>query len=426
MPPRRVPHEKRHPCTHITMTRLYDPLGSFTCSVCSKHPNVGWLYRCTQDHSGFLPEFDFTSQTAPANRPAVTLDFNAHCLSPSIVKAIEDGQYTSDQVKTLIKQKERVREAIFGAGGRPPTSSTSTTTSSSSEGTFSILPQSTTFSTNSTASLDEEIKAAYDWKELQKAWMSEPSVPPPEYQSTQPPSSPSGLSRGTTLPADQICDFKVCPNCRPTYRERACQSLNHILNNPVQLPPIWELENRKLSDARTVAAIELPALPRFYAQTTPNSFQSHHSVPEMSVDLEDGSISGQQVGDAHSVRKRSGFRQTVRKALARARLEDSSTPSTVSDTDSSLGSNTNTSRPSRSLIFRRRRPRPTLSCVETRGRIVDTSALQDSVLLMLATNTPLPHTPTMSSHQLNRLADQSTEQTLYGTALQTAGLMAHA
>ena len=56
---------------------------------------------------------------------------------------------------------------------------------------------------------------------------------------------------------------------------------------------------------------------------------------------------------------------------------------------------TEEARNSRPHIFRRPRSRPTLSFVETHGQLVDTSSLQDSVMLMLATNTPLPHTPTM-------------------------------
>lgn len=407
------------------MTRLYDPMGSFTCSVCNKHPNIGWLYLCTQDPKGFLPECEFKSQDTSSKTTVVTLDFDADSLSPSILKGVGEGQYTADQVKTLIQQKERVRDVIFGTAGRPPTASTtSTTDSSSSEGTFSILPQSTTFSTISSASLDEEIKAAYDWKELQKAWMSEPSMPPPECKPRSPLTSTPGFSESLTLPADQICNFKVCPTCRPTYRERACQSLDHILNNPVKLPPMWEFENRKVADARIVA--RLPTASRFYAQNVPSSFESQSSALEMAIGHAKGSTSSHQVDETHSVRKRSGFRHTVRKALTRARLEDPPLPPNLGDNDPAQNSNPDPSQPSRSLIFKRRRSRSTLSFVETHGRIVDTSALQDSVMLMVATNTPLPHTPTVSSHQLSRMAEQSTEQDNHATPIQDAGIVTQA
>ncbi|EXJ94260.1 hypothetical protein A1O1_02653 [Capronia coronata CBS 617.96] len=359
---------------------------------------------------------------------AVSLDFSAHSLSPPVVKAIDEGQYTADQIKTLIKQKEKVSDIILGAAGRPPTSSTSTTTSSSSEGTFSILPQSTTFSTNSTASLDEEIKAAYDWKELQKVWMSQPAMPPPDCQYKAPVSGtpePPGGPTLPTLPTDQICDFKVCPNCRPTYRERAYQSLDHILSDPVRLPPIWELENRRVSDARIVAQIGQPALSRFYTVATAGSFRSDKTVLEMGGGREDASTPSPQIDENHSVRRRSGFRDTVRKALARAKLEDLPPLPSTSDPGPGQDSNVDRSRPSRSLIFRRGRSRPTLSFVEAHGRVVDTSSLQDSVMLMLATNTPLPHTPTISSHQLSQLIEQRSEPSNLATTLRSLGLLTH-
>src|ERR1700733_11811433 len=92
-----------------------------------------------------------------------------------------------------------------------------------------------------------------------------PSLPP-----TEPlPPRPTVAKAVPDLPALQPCTFKICPTCRPTYRERAYQSLEEILNKPVQMPPLWELRNRRLSDARIVARIGLPKphRTRFYSQT---------------------------------------------------------------------------------------------------------------------------------------------------------------
>ncbi|KIW33664.1 uncharacterized protein PV07_00495 [Cladophialophora immunda] len=414
--------EKRNPCTHMTMTRLYDPYGSFKCSLCQKHPNIGWLYRCTQDTGGFLPESDFTDEPVLPRGRAPCQHVATHSLSTSIIRAIGQGQYTGQEVRKLIEQKERVKDLVLPQfepdESRPATASTFTTASTASSdghGTLSTLPQSTTFSTNSSAEFDEEIKAAYDWKELQKVWMSEPSVPPPAPR--QKPSTPANLiPQHPRPPYVHPCTFKICPTCRPTYRERAYQSLNEVLNTPTELPPVWELQNRRVSDARVVARIGLPKLSqsRFYAQTDPTILQSFHSVPDIVID-HPGAEVYQNVRESYLVRDntathghhgyicaststRSGFRQTVRKALARARFEDSA--STNSSTNNSESGESQV-QPSRSLIFRRRRSRtPILSFAETHGgRVVDTSSLQDSVILMLATNTPLPHTPTVAGFQ---------------------------
>jgi hypothetical protein len=81
--------------------------------------------------------------------------------------------------------------------------------------------------------------------------------------------------------------------------------------------------------------------------------------------------------------------------LARARSEESTKGTSVNENEIPVEIGPEESRHSRSHIFRRPRSRPTLSFVETHGQLVDTSGLQDSVMLMLATNTPLPLTPTM-------------------------------
>ncbi|ETI21357.1 hypothetical protein G647_07703 [Cladophialophora carrionii CBS 160.54] len=444
------------------MTRLFDTYGSFRCAICNKHPSIGWLYRCTQDTGGFLPESDFTDVPCPS-RSRADQDVTTHSLSSSVIRAIGEGHYTDEQVKKLIQLKEGVRHLVVSeqqsGDSRPPTSSTfSTASSSSSDGdcTFSTIPQSTTFSTTSSTSLDEEIKQAYDWKELQKIWMSEPSMAPPEpctkSFSTIPVPSPP-LPQPQKLPRPQPCTFKICHTCRPTCRERAYQSLEDILNRPVQMPPLWELQNRRVSDARIVAQIGLPKLDRsrFYEQMDPAALHSSCTIPGIVIDDSDGEVdyfdpateeyiayvpgadsrpcesrsNNNNWGEDHfhdnqpaenhsndrvdvlSVDKRSSFRQTIRKALTRARRDgttaiDSNTDTSDPDCDSHVRPQPQ-SRPSSSLIFRRRRSRAsTLSFVETPGaRVVDTSPLQESVMLMVATNTPLPQTPGMNGFNLN-------------------------
>lgn len=142
--------ERRNPCTHMTMTRLYDPTLIFKCSLCHKQPNIGWLYRCTQDTGGFIPESDFTDKPPVRGSRPFSLDVTTHSLSSSIIQAIGEGQYTDEQVKRLIEQKQAVKDLVVSqqqqGDFRPPTSSTYSTASSSSSdggGTLSTLPQNT-------------------------------------------------------------------------------------------------------------------------------------------------------------------------------------------------------------------------------------------------------------------------------------------
>ncbi|KEF55445.1 uncharacterized protein A1O9_08195, partial [Exophiala aquamarina CBS 119918] len=402
--------ERRNLCTHVTATRLFDQWGSLKCCLCHRHANIGWLYRCTQDSDGFLPATDFINGSHALADKSPFQDVALHTLSPPIIKAIADGQYTDEQIKILIQQKEKVRDIILAQEPRPATASTATTNSSASSSTSSkygipsTLPKSTTFSTTSTASLDEEIRKAYDWNELQKVWLSEPTMPPPD--PTSPSLTQSHLAFPNPVAAPKACSFKICPTCRPTCRDRTFQSLNAVLNSPVKVPPSWELENRPISDASVLAKVQVPShiqlsatLDHFYSRLSKSAVQSAATLRTLdNLDEEISTLRAEIAAiDKSSIRKRSGFRQTVRNALARARSEDSTKGESARENgnenemlaqDSAAGS-----RHSHSHIFGRPRSRLTPSFIETHGQLVDTSALQDSVMLMLASNTPLPHTP---------------------------------
>jgi hypothetical protein len=423
------------------MTRLFDGYGSFKCDICHKHPSIGWLYRCTQDFGGFLPESDFNGGL-PNSREPPGQDVTTHSLSPSVIKAIGEGHYTDDQVKKLVQLKEEVRNIVLShqpQDTRPPTSSTFSTSSSSSsdgDGTFSTIPQSTTFSTTSSTSLDEEIKQAYDWRELQKIWMSEPSTAPPQPRI---PAIPSSLPPADRVPqllpallTTQPCNFMTCHTCRPTYRDRAYPSMEEMLREPTQLPPVWELQNRRVSDAYIVAKIGFPKIDpnRFYAQKNLAALRSSRTLPGIVIDDTDGELDcydattggyvpyvapgkihvsnircetaapcdyADYMEKAESPNKRSSLRQTLRNMLSRTRTEDNTSTDSSASTSGSEPLSRPRTRPRASspLLFQRRRSRSsTLSFVETPGaRIVDTSPLQESVMLMVATNTPLPETP---------------------------------
>ena len=407
------------------MTRLYDPLGVFKCSLCHRYPNIGWLYRCTEDSGGYLPESDFVNDSPRRKKTTPAQDVTLHTLSMPIIKAIGEGQYTDDQIKFMVQQKEKVRDTILAQQPRPVTASTITTASSSAStqyDTLSTLPESTTFSTTSTTSLDDEIRKAYDWKELQNTWMSESIAPTSEPASSS--LTHSNLKARLTALSSRDCTFKICPTCRPTYRERAFQSLGDVFNNPVKLPPYWELENRPISDVVLLAKIQIPSFKEtsVHSQTPSNSAQSSPSLAS-EEGLQAKTNATSRSIDSHSVRKRSGFRQTVRKALARARSEDHLDVSDDQENEIPNDNTLGTTRPSRSLVFRRRRSRPAISFISTHGRVVDTSGLHDSVMLMLATNTPLPRTPTILFGQSTRRMNPNIEHVQDGMNLRMSDVI---
>jgi len=397
-PPKALAHEatgtdtsSRHSsCTHTRMTRLYDEYGADVCSICRRHPSIGWLYRCTQDSQGVLPESDFRDVATSAGKRRYTEEDSLHHLSPSIIKAIGQGHYNEEQISRLIEQKENLRNVILEQTTRPQTRSTLSDASS----TFSSIPASSTLSSLAAASIDEEIRLAYNWSGLQHGGFLE-----------LPPGNKDELSAilESENSKDEVvttsCEFKVCPTCRPTYKERAYESLNSVLNQTVRAPLQCELDNRRVSDARVVAHIGLPKAAQSHwsdentssgSLDTPNYFISHTGVDA-------GGNGGNFLSpwDAtpydHSVRRRSGFRETVRKTLKRAELEDPRpSPVSVDSVDHESGSTAVLSNFSRSMLLVRRRSQKHLTSEEPHSSMVGSRPLRDSLMLVLASNTPLP------------------------------------
>lgn len=235
------PHRDRHMgCTHILMTRLYDEYGCERCSLCHKRPQLGWLYRCTQDWGGVLPASDFFNVQGHQKH---SQDARLYSLSPSHTKGIADGHYTDQQVQILIQQKKHVRQSILG---RHPSLSVTSTQSS-----LSSFTPSTTFSTicSSHSETDPEI--------FTDQLCRQPLTPIKEVRDDN-IDAPYSLLADNLAAAEQgpsPCDFRVCQACRPTYRDRAWASLGTILNEHITVPHVYEFENRRLSDANLVKNI---------------------------------------------------------------------------------------------------------------------------------------------------------------------------
>src|SRR5271154_1607752 len=160
LPPRRTStaDHRQVACTHTTVTRLFDTYGSTKCQICHRHPLIGWVYRCTQDYGGFLPESDFMHNSGMEHiQPYDTYDGAEERwgLSPWIVKAIEQDQYTPHQINTMSEQRRSVMRAILQQESQTDTPSLSSVSTDLSQLTSSVetpvLSPTTAIDTRSSA-----------------------------------------------------------------------------------------------------------------------------------------------------------------------------------------------------------------------------------------------------------------------------------
>ncbi|RDA86254.1 hypothetical protein CP532_5111 [Ophiocordyceps camponoti-leonardi (nom. inval.)] len=201
MPPRAMPGPERRcvfepQCTHITMTRIYDP--SLLCLNCRCPGPAGWLYQCTQDREeliehavsrGEVASFDVLGQRMSEQlkirkgSPAARED------KFSLLDEMTPQQlagYRPDQVATLLRQRENVKTAIQLQRLR-----TETCTQAASRCNY---------------------------------WTAFEGAPSP----FEP--------RNPWVPTfTEYCRYRVCPRCRPGLADRAFLSLNAVANGDI--PP---------------------------------------------------------------------------------------------------------------------------------------------------------------------------------------------
>jgi hypothetical protein len=370
--------QRQAACTHLNVTRLFDLLDSNKCHMCGRTSPFGWLYRCTQDYNSFLPESDFALTEPQKLKCRLSEQAISSQLSQSILQGIENGHYSAQQVGLLEAQKLRVRRVIAMQEEGLETLSDSSQTTSSLSSSDSALESSIMLTT--------EVPDAAQHRSTESISLpvTKPIVNNEEAHSLLPIMCNDNVYVEPLFPD---CHFACCHTCRPAYRDRAFQSLNAILAEPVNPPPQWELENRRTSDAHILKRIGMP-LPRPYLrrvdQTLDDLRDRTESLPMGSSD--DGGIESGTEETKGKIRRRSGFRETVRKALGaidqskyRAKSNKSSKHSSRSSSRESL------IQIYRPALFRRRRKQE-----EGKNAIVSNKALQESLALMLAVNTPLP------------------------------------
>ncbi len=367
--------QRQAACTHLNVTRLFDPLDSDKCQMCGHASSFGWVYRCTQDHDSFLPESDFSSAEPENLNSRLSEQVVSSQLSQSILNGIKDGHYSAQQIQLLQAQKLRVKEFIAMQEERLETSSDSSQTSSSLSSSDSALENPVLV----TAQVPEALQhrptdicsqnATKLSAEHVKAHSTMPSAPKKTYLEPLVPN----------------CHFKCCHSCRPAYRDRAFQSLDAIVTAPFKQPPVWEFRNRRISDAKTLKTIGTP-LQRPQLRRMFQTFDDLRDFPASQTfgsDENEDADSG--INDTKKrLQRRSGFRETVRKALGA--IDQSRNVAKSSKHSSKSSSRESLVQMSRSMLFKRPRKQP----AEKENQIVSNRALQESLVLMLAVNTPLP------------------------------------
>lgn len=259
---------RRAACTHLTMERLY---GDFTCNVCSRYSNFGWVYCCTQDsvpESHATPDSISETSSPPSQNndssggkangfddlpmlpPAVDEDprqggedgsMPTAELSPWIEQAIKDGHYTPEQVAKLRAQKQHVVDTARAAIDQFEQSQTNNTN----------LP---THTPTTLQSVD-----------------ANPHLPFPvinevqERSVTSPPTVNAALALQPKLRMFPLCKFCACQLCRPTHRDRAWQRFDDVFKKDHEIPFIdYEDSNRPMASASIMSKMGLrpPRLPK--------------------------------------------------------------------------------------------------------------------------------------------------------------------
>ncbi|KAJ9394758.1 hypothetical protein DTO282F9_8324 [Paecilomyces variotii] len=231
--PAAVPASVQHPaCTHCTMTRKFDDDRNETCDICHRKSAFGWLYVCTEDHDGFIPADNEYSSTLC--RESCDSDTAGEIsLSPWIKKAIEHGQYTTDQIEILKLQRAKVEEAVSIA--RNPTPTSSVTHISESSYIEDTDDEAWTETVEDTSQPDTESEPED----------SMPGISGPQVDHIRPRAHP-------------VCRLMCCHACRPACRDRSWASLNAVCNEThVKPPPPWDVSNRRVSNTNVVRQLGL-------------------------------------------------------------------------------------------------------------------------------------------------------------------------
>ena len=231
-------NQRRMACTHLTMKREY---GDYRCMLCRRIPNIGWIYKCTQDEAEMnIGEQDpeggneggvtdlHSSWLAKANTAGVTKAETRSVtqLSPWVEKAILEGHYTHEQELILRKQKQNVNDKIAAA-------------------------------MQNFTETEAEVSASSQQLQQSPSVDASSNLPFPVINRADDPSKTSFVPSNPTPTARlfPFCEHRACHSCRPTFRDRTWQHFDAIFEGPPPPAIDFSIDRRPLSSPLIVATI---------------------------------------------------------------------------------------------------------------------------------------------------------------------------
>jgi hypothetical protein len=295
---------RRAACTHLTVARMFDTFSPHKCMLCHRVPRNGYVWWCTQDHGGWLPQAEYMTLPNPAWRvsneviPGEDVD-----LKDWMVKAIAEGHYTPDQIRLIKQQRRNVHDTINALEKAYAASTLDNSASTSSTITDDVisLPPLAPNPYLPLITIDETYRQddghMTELQTLPSAEHNPESLPfspsnsdiksipeftvksikkPRPAKNPRPQPPPQGLG----LAMFPICNFRACANCRPMYKDRAWSAIEDTMPTSPPFPPTYEIENRRLSNQTIVAKLGSgpPATPAYYRSWSELGIvYSHHS-----------------------------------------------------------------------------------------------------------------------------------------------------
>lgn len=255
--------------------------------MCHRHSRIGWVYRCTQDHDGALPESEFvigmndSVTITSSDNPAVD------GLSSWIMRAIQDGHYTPEQIEVVESQRLGVKHAIAALQEQQAAKL------SRHKETYETAHSKQSAISSNIVELNLHLRTITE--EVDLAEKRSPIYTPP-------------------------CRWKSCHNCRPTFRDRTYLSLDAVAANEVTAAPPWEMNNRRSSDLRVCRGLGLRKIGRacgtFDDLSCRYSVQSMEAVVENASDDADTDDSDEYIKPPERGRRlRDSFRNVIRDTL---------------------------------------------------------------------------------------------------------------
>lgn len=314
------------------MERLHGP---YLCLVCHRTSPLGWLYRCTQDDQQYtlvevislasdsiehkagitghlVPNEKITKPLAPLAR-----------LSPWVQKAIQQEQYTPDQIVILRAQRQMVIDAIEAAESYMETLKV--------DRSATLEPLSPVTSPSIEADSSSSAPAVKELLKIQEAGSSS-AVAVPE-------------NKPTLFP---YCKLQYCPNCRPTFRDRTWLSFENTFTRTDQAVDIdFERDNRPISHADNVRKLGthkarwsgLPLRcfngPKRYSANSTKSTRQSASMNRQKWQFENV-VGSYDLADQRTEPESKGFRDGVKRAFRGMLMHRRRSTSTRSSTDSGM------------------------------------------------------------------------------------------